>query len=162
MSNLYEINEQILGCIDIDTGEIVDFDRLSGLQIERDTKIENIGLWVKNLLADAEAYKREKDAFAEKERVAKNKADGLKAYLAAALSGEKYKSTRLTITYRKSEAVHIDDETGFVEYAQKNGFDDLLTYKSPTPNKTAIKEAIKGGTVINGVSLEQRQSLQIK
>ena len=35
---LYEINEEILNCVDEETGEITDFERFNNLQIERDEK----------------------------------------------------------------------------------------------------------------------------
>ena len=59
--NLYEIDNEILSCVDMETGEVVDMDKLNNLQMERDQKIENIGCWIKNLLADAKALKEEKD-----------------------------------------------------------------------------------------------------
>lgn len=33
MANLYEINEQILSCVDMETGEIIDADKLQDLQL---------------------------------------------------------------------------------------------------------------------------------
>ena len=60
MANLYEISQEMLACIDAETGEIIDIEKLSTLAMERDTKIKNIALWIKNLTADMEAYKREK------------------------------------------------------------------------------------------------------
>ena len=64
MANLYEINQAITECIDNETGEIIDVEKLEELQLEREAKIENVALWYKNLLSDAEAYKAEKNAFA--------------------------------------------------------------------------------------------------
>ena len=46
---LYEIDEQILNCIDAETGEIIDADMLNALQMERDAKIEGVALWIKDL-----------------------------------------------------------------------------------------------------------------
>ena len=46
---LYEIDEAILSCIDTDTGEILDADKLNALQIEREEKLENVALWIKKL-----------------------------------------------------------------------------------------------------------------
>ena len=37
--NLYEINREILACIDYETGEILDEGRLNSLEIEREKKI---------------------------------------------------------------------------------------------------------------------------
>ena len=59
---LYEINEQIMACIDNETGEIIDTDKLNELQIAKDEKIENLALWYKDLLAEANALKEEKKA----------------------------------------------------------------------------------------------------
>lgn len=55
---LYEINNAILECVDMETGEIIDSDKLSELQIALDEKIENVALWIKDLKAEAEAIKK--------------------------------------------------------------------------------------------------------
>ena len=52
---LYEINEQIMACIDSETGEVIDPEKLNDLQIAKDEKIENLALWYKDLLAEANA-----------------------------------------------------------------------------------------------------------
>ena len=68
MANLYEIDKKILecitNCIDPDTGEITNSEQLEALQMERQTKLENVALYIKNLKADATMYKAEKQAFA--------------------------------------------------------------------------------------------------
>ena len=60
--NLYEIDQEIMNCVDMETGEIIDPARLDELQMDRDIKIENIACWIKNLYADAEAFKTEKQS----------------------------------------------------------------------------------------------------
>ena len=87
--NLFEIENEIMNCWDQETGEILDSDRLDQLEMERDTKIENIALYIKNLTADAEALKAEKQSFAERQKAAENKAELLKKYLATYLAGQK-------------------------------------------------------------------------
>ena len=64
MANLYEIDKGIMECLDAETGEVIDPERLDALFMERNQKIENVACWVKNLLSDAEAIKAEKDALA--------------------------------------------------------------------------------------------------
>ena len=86
---LYEIDEAILNCIDTETGEIIDADQLDKLQMERDTKLENVACWIKDLKAEAEAIKTEKQILANRQKVAENKAESLKKYLAYALDGKK-------------------------------------------------------------------------
>lgn len=162
MATLYEINQSILDCIDMETGEIIDFDKLTELQIERSEKIEKVALWYKNLVSDAESYKREKETFAEREKAAKSKAESLKRWLAYALDGEKVTTDKVAISFRRSEAVEVEDEEAFIAFAQKNGRDDLLTYKEPTINKTEIKKAIKAGENIPGAELKEKQNISIK
>ena len=156
---IYEIDNAILECIDMETGEIIDIDKLNELEIERETKIENVACWIKDLKAEAEALKNEKQALAERQRVAESKAESLKKWLAYALQGEKFKTTKCAISFRKSEAVEVTDE-GLNNLMKEH--DELLTYKAPEPNKTAIKQAIKDGLNVAGVQLVQNTSVIIK
>lgn len=158
---LYEIEWEITTCIDPETGEIIDEKKLNALRMERDDKLENVALWIKNLEAEAAAYKAEKERFATRERVARNKAESLKAWLAAALQGEKFTTTRAAVSFRTSEAVEFPDMDFFLQWAGREN-SSLLTYSLPTPNKTAIKELIKNGEIVPGAQLVKRQNIQVK
>ena len=59
MSSLYQINQQITEAIDLETGEIIDEAAYEALNIEKEEKLENIALFYKNTMADAEALKAE-------------------------------------------------------------------------------------------------------
>jgi outer membrane murein-binding lipoprotein Lpp len=156
---IYEIDQSIASLVDPETGEISDFDAFAGLQMEREAKVESMALWVKNLSAEADAIKAERDNLYEREKAARNKADRLKKYLAEILCGEKFTSPRVAVTFRKSETVEIDED--FIEWArEKAGY--LLKYKDPEVNKTAIKEAIKNGTAIEFARIVQNNNIQIK
>ena len=158
---LYEIDNAILECIDLETGEIIDTDKLNELQMERDAKIENVACWIKDLKAEAEAIKAEKLALAERQKVAENKAESLKKWLAYALQGEKFKTARCAIRFMTTESVEVTEEG--LENLMRGGKDELLTYKAPEPNKKAIKDAIKNdGLSIAGVQLVQNTSTIIK
>lgn len=156
---IYEIDQAITECVDLETGEIIDTEQLDKLQMERDTKLENVACWIKDLKAEAEALKNEKQALAERQKVAENKAESLKKWLAYALQGEKFKTTKCAISFRKSEAVEVTDE-GLENLMKEH--DELLTYKTPEPNKTAIKQALKDGLSVEGVQLVQNTSTIIK
>lgn len=156
---IYEINEQILNCIDLETGEIIDIDKLNELQLEKDAKIENVACWIKELKAEAEAIKAEKQTLAERQKVAENKAESLKKWLAYALDGQKFKTSKCSISYRKSESVEVTEE-GLNNLIKEH--DELLTYKEPEPNKKAIKDALKDGLSVEGVQLVQNVSTIIK
>ena len=157
---IYEIDNEIMNCIDMETGEVIDTDKLNDLQMERDAKIENVACWIKELKAEAEAIKNEKQALAERQRVAENKAESLKNWLAYALYGEKFKTSKCSIFYRNSESVEVTEE-GLEALMREH--EDLLTYKTPEPNKKAIKDAIKNdGLTVAGVQLVQKTSTIIK
>ena len=81
---LYEIDNAILECIDMETGEVIDTERLDALQMERDAKIENVVLWIKDIKAEAEAIKAEKLALAERQKITENKVESLKKWVAYA------------------------------------------------------------------------------
>lgn len=151
---LYEIDEQILGCIDAETGEIIDADMLNALQIERDAKIENVALWIKDLKAEAEAYKAEKQAFEKRQKTCENRADSLKQWLAAALNGERFKTTRCDVSFRTVKSVNVTDV-----FALDSKF---VKFSDPTADKTAIKKAIEAGETVDGAELIERKTVTIK
>lgn len=157
---LYEIDSAIYECIDAETGEIIDVDKLNNLMMERDAKIEGVACWIKDLKAEAEALKKEKQALADRQRVAEGKAESLKKWLAYALDGEKFKTPKCAISFRKTESVEVTDEG--LNNLMLKGHDDLLTYKAPEPNKTAIKQALKDGLNVPGIQLVQNVSTIIK
>lgn len=157
--NLYEINNEIYSLIDEETGEIADIDVFEKLNMQRDEKIESIGLWIKNLLSEAEAIKAEETKLTARRRSAENQANRLKQYLSNILCGQKFQTPRLQCTYRKSTSVQTDD--GFVGWAKDNA-PEYLKIKEPEANKTAIKEAIQNGTAFEFARLVESNNLQVK
>ena len=156
---LYEIDNAILECIDMETGEVIDAEKLDALNMERDAKIENVVLWIKDLKAEAEAIKAEKLALAERQKVAENKVESLKKWVAYALGGQKFGTAKCSVSFRNTESVEVTEEG--LEALMKE-HDELLTYKAPEPNKKAIKDAIKDGLSVAGVQLVQNVSTIIK
>ena len=156
---IYEIDQAIMECVDLETGEIIDTEQLDKLQMERDTKLENVACWIKELKAEAEAIKAEKQILANRQKVAENKAESLKKYLAYALDGKKFSTAKCAVSFRNTESVEITPEG--LEALMKE-HDELLTYKAPEPNKTAIKQALKDGLNVEGVQLVQNVSTIIK
>ena len=159
--NLYEINAELFDLIDPRTGEIRDFDAWEALSLAREEKAENTALWVKDLEAEAKAIDDEIKKLAERRDSAKRKASRLREYLQTALAGEKFKTARCAISYRKTEAVEITDEVSAINWLMKNG-DEALTYRMPTISKTAVKELIKAGQTVPGAELVERQAMSIK
>lgn len=161
---LFDIDERLAACVKLDesrvvdteSGEIIDLEAIAALEMERDKKIENLGCWYKNLLAEAEALKAQKNAFAEREKAKKAKAESLKGFLGRYLNGKKFESAKVAMSFRKSEAVEFDAKCiGDVP-------EEFLKFKDPELDKVAVKKAIKAGESVPGCELVARQNLQIK
>ena len=156
---LYEIDNAILDCVDLETGEVIDTEKLDALQIERDAKIENVACWIKDLRAENEAIKSEKQKLDSRKKVNENKIESLMGWLNYALNGTKFKTGKCAISFRASESVEVTEEG--LEALMKE-HDELLTYKAPEPNKTAIKQALKDGLTVEGVELVRNTNVIIK
>lgn len=155
---LFEINRAILEFdyeIDEETGEILNAEALDELQLAREDKIEGVGLWIKNLQAEAEAVKKEKDAMADRQKRLEKKAESLKNYLAWALQGERFSTPKIMMTFRKSESVYIPNEADL-----DDRFVNITMVKKP--DKKLIKDTLKAGLEVPGAELITKQNLQIK
>lgn len=157
--NIYEIDNAMFSLIDEETGEIKDYEAFEELQMQKEEKIENTALWYKNLVAESKAIREEEKALAERRKSLENKAESLKNFVNRTLNGNKFSTSKVAISYRKSTAVEVDDE--FIDYAMKNN-NDLLTYKQPEPNKTVIKGMLQGGFDIPHAELVERNNMSIK
>ena len=136
---LYEIDNEIMNCIDEETGEIIDLERLEALEMERDRKISNVACWIKDLKAEAEAIKAEKQALEKRQKAAENKAESLKQWLQTVLEGEKFKDARCSISYRRSERVDFADSFNF------DTLPDSMKKVTVEPRKSEFKEFLKAG-----------------
>lgn len=157
--SIYDIDDSILSLVDVETGEIEDEKRYDELCMERTQKVENIGCFYKNLVAEAKAMREEEANLAQRRKAVENKAERIKSLLVYALKGDKFESPKVRCSYRKAKSVQVDDS--FIEWAQEHA-DDLLTFKEPTPNKTAIKEALADGREIEHAEIVTHESLQVK
>lgn len=163
---LYEIDQAIMaaleGAIDPETGEVLDDALMADyeqLQMDRETKIENIGCYIKNLEADAAAIKAEAKNLTARAKVCENKAEHLRNYLQFCLDGQKFQSSKLAVSFRKSQAVNVD--IGIL-LAYPDECDDYLRYKEPEADKAKIKAALKAGEIIPGCELVDNVSMIIK
>lgn len=153
MASLYQINQEIMDCVDMETGEILDTAKLDSLQLALEDKLEGIGCFIKNLEAEAAAYKTEKDAFAARQKTAENKAASLKKYLSDYLRGCPFETLRVKISFRKSESLEVSESAVVPEEYLKHTVE---------VNKAELKAAVKSGLVLDGVQLVQKQNIQIK
>ena len=164
MASLYEINNEIeqalndlLASADQETGEVDEnlVTALADLKMQREEKLDNIGAYIKNLAAEAAMLEAEEKALKERREAKERKIESLKTYLGDALNGEKFESARVFCSWRKSESVSIQDEN----LIPKSFMVKKVTY---SPDKKAIKEAIKNGKKVKGAVIETKNNLQIK
>lgn len=148
---LFEIDQRILECIDLESGEIIDTEALEALQMTREKKFEGVALAVKEFNAKAKEIREEELKLAERRRIAERKAEGYKTWLS--LQGESFETPRVAVSFRKSEAVDIAEDAKVPEEFQK------IDIKI---DKVGIKKALKAGVEIAGCSLVEKQNIQIK
>jgi hypothetical protein len=174
--NLYEIDSKLVNLItegfDSETGEIlegIDLDKaIDECQMDLNTKISNIGCFIKNLRSDAEQLKAEKQNLEKRQKQAERKAEYLAKYLDGYLHSVinekdllkyKFSDSRCQIGYRKSESVTIDD----INSVPKDYIKPRVI-KETDIDKTAIKKFLKDNkdNQVNGARLVTKENIQIK
>ena len=157
---LYEIDERISALMDPETGEIADYEAFEQLQMDRDAKLENIGLWIKDLKAEAAAIKAEIASQQERAKAAERKAERLEGYLEAVLAGNKFSTPRVSVSWRTSKAVVFEDGDEAAFCAAHPEY--TVTKTEVKPDKKAITADLKAGAEIPGAYLEERLNMSIK
>ena len=166
--NLYELDaaiasaiETMFDSIDEETGEVSEGSVAAFEQLKetRTNKLEAIGVYIKNLTAEVEAIEHEKEKLTKRAKVKAAKIERLKNYVADSLrnSGEDdkpFETPRVVYSFRKSEKVEILDTKKIPQYFFK-------TKIETTPDKTAIKKAIKAGEKIEGAAIVAYKNLQV-
>lgn len=150
---LYEIDSAIMGCMDEETGEIIE-GAMEELELDNIQKAENIALSIKNDAAMAKALKEEIDKLTQRLRTCNNGIDNKKKYLPYLLGDKKLKTARVSVSYRNSESVTIDDLGSLSE--------EYIRIPEPQADKTAIKKAIKAGKEVTGAHLETSRSVIVR
>jgi hypothetical protein len=163
MKPLYEIDREILECVDLETGEILDSEKLTELNMERERKLEGVTLWIKDMAAEAEAVKAEADKLTARKRALDNRIASVKAWLLMALGGEKLKTPRCSVYQTHSTKVSVADEAKLIGFLQTlDNPEKFLRFRDPELRKDEIKKALKEGYEIPGAALEETESVVIK
>ena len=140
-----------------ETGEIIGVEALDALQMAREDKIENTGLYIKKQTALIDAMKNEEKSISERRKVYEGQLEKLKAYLIQSLGGEKFETAKVNIFFKKNPpAAEITDASKLTsEYMRE------IPAKYE-PDKTKIKEALKAGKAVEGAELRQTVSIYVK
>lgn len=159
---IYDIDRKITELVDPETGELLDLEAFTELQMERERKIEGIALWVKELTALASDIKDEISVLQERKKAAERRCESLKRYLAEILQGEKFSTPRCAVSFRKSTSVQVDDTEKLVRWLEQNGYDDCVKYKEPEVSKAEVGKLLKSGMPVPFAHLENKQSVGVK
>jgi len=176
MSNIYNIPfevekslEAYYACFNEETGELIvsqeEMEKCQAVLDELKNQSDDITKWYledrANRKARIDMLKSEIErisALVTREQKRVDRAENLIGRLFERIyEGKPINIGTFTVSYRKSEAVLIEDEASIPSEYMK-----LPEPPLPKPDKTAIKEVLKTGAIIPGASLEVRQNLQIK
>ena len=161
---LYEISEEleraITECIDPETGEITDPERIEQLQIDLTEKVRSIGLYIINLRAEIKAIKEQEDKFTAKRKSREKRLDWLLKYIERYADGKPFEFDEFEISYKPSHRVEITDFEAFSRYTESRP--EFVKVGKIEPDKTAIKSAIENGETVPGADLILKKNIQIK
>lgn len=142
------------------------FDTLDGIEEEFEIKAVNIAVIVKSMKAEAEQLKAEKLRLAKRQAQKERAAERLEQYLLnsmQAIGREKIDKPQAVIRVKKNpESTVIDNEKSFIEWAETNGYTDLLKYKDPEVKKKEVKDLLKRNVELPFVHLERKTKIDIK
>ena len=159
MATLYDLTmaayelQTMLESGDID--EQVFQDTLEGMG--GDQKIENTCKVIRNLEAEAAAYKAEKERMAERQKTCENGVKRLKQNLLDYLTAcemPKKKAGLFTVSVGTTKAVNVSNE-GLLP-------DVYFIPQEPKIDKTAIGDALKRGESVPGAELIENRHVRIK
>ena len=157
MATLYELTGIYQQIYDMDMDDETKQDTLESIDWTEDfeNKVEGYVKVIKNLDADIEVRKNEIDRLKKFNDADKSKKERMKIDLATSmeLTGhEKVDTTLFKVSFRKSEAVEVDDL--LLPEAYK-----VATWKA---DKERLKEDLKNGLEISGAELVKRKNLNIR
>ena len=154
---LYEIDEAIMNLIDEETGEILDYEQFSNLQMQREAKLEGVACYIKQLDYEIQALKDEEDKMKKRRKIKENSIKNLKTWLSAVLEGKKFETPKCKVSFRKTTSVVVDDEIFLKQH--KDLCDEDITYKY---DKIKLKKLLQSGTKLTGTMLFEKKSMIIK
>lgn len=161
--SLYVIQQEYISLAEqiIDNDGLLSEEMEAALQINKDqleNKSQCYGFIVRQLEGECDMIDNEIKRLEAMKKSRGKTIDRLKESVSKAMQLyeiDKIETPTLKISFRKSESIEVEEESLIDE--------KFMTVKTTrTPNKTAIKEAIKNGEIVLGVTLKQNQNIQFK
>lgn len=165
---IYPISEAIekyfASIVDEETGEIIKTDEeiqkdLEAMHIEFDQQVLELRNKVINLTAEVDAIRAERSRLEKRMKVDTNEAERCKRFLAYLLNGEKYKNGAVSIGFRKSDKLIIDNKEMLLNWCKTDGRGFL---KEPELIEGDLKKALLNGSNIPGCHIEKRNNIQVR
>jgi hypothetical protein len=156
--SLHTIVGDMLAVIDEAGGEVTAAVDELGLELEY--KAQAFAAVTRQLAAEAKAFEELAHEYKQKAAARETQITALKFRMEQALTTvgvDKLKTPTATWYFQSSKAVSIADETAFLGGAE----DRFVTVKQYV-NKTAVREALDAGEVVEGAELRANRSLRVR
>lgn len=162
LAQQYQAVQSMMDDPEMDVQAVID--TLEGIAGEFEDMADNVACMIKSMDAEARALKAEADILAQRAKAKSARADRMKDYLyqqMAAVGKRKLETSRNLLQIKKAPpSVRFLDERQFMEWAANHP--EYLRQKPPEADKTAIKDAIRAGVEVPGVSLAGGETFHIK
>ena len=162
--NLFEINQHLKAIVnngfsvDLETGELLfDDSQLGSLEETKANKFLAIAKMIKEKEAFAKSIKDQEKSMAERRKNIENEVSRLKEWALFNMNeSDKFEDAQIKVSYSKgSESVEVQD----IEKLDPKFITEKYIH---TADKKALKDALKAGEYIEGVTLKRTPSLRIK
>lgn len=156
---LFEINEAIRNFDyewDEETGELLNADELTALEIAKDEKREAIACVIKEHQALLDALKKEKKSISDRIVKEEKKVENLTKWLGFELGYKPFATAKTQVAWRRSETTDIVD----VRLLPEEYVTTKVTEET-VPDKKKIKDAIKSGKEIPGAMVTEHYNIKI-
>ena len=157
--NLFEMTVNAVALYDLLTSGEIDEqtfnDTLSAMGVEE--KLESYCKVIRQLEADAEMLKAEKDRIAKKQKTVENSIDRMKSAVTEFLKvqgKDKESAGTFTVALSKSTKVNVVDETQVPK--------EFLIPQEPKVDKSSILKLLRNGETVKGCELQINEGVRIK
>src|SRR5574344_1454846 len=153
--------EDMLNEVNPETGEFVNNedimkDYIKGLQVEKETKLNNIEDLKLEFKSQIEALKQKEEKLYARRKSLEGNIERLKDLQAMLLNGEKLKTDEYTFSFRTTKSVVVPNEV--------NKSLEIFTKTKVEWDKVAIKKELEKGIDYSeyGIYLEDKQSISVR
>lgn len=141
------------------------FDTLSGIEGEFEQKAENIGAYIKQLEAEADALTAEKKKLDVRIKAKNNEIERMKNYLVQQMQTINLKKVDMPMAkitwYEGRDSIDISNEKGLIEWAEKH-CTSILNPQPPKIVKKEISALLKSGETVPYASVVKTPYISIK